>query len=684
MVLATTGSGAVSDAEAAGRALIEIARMAETESRALDRAFRVLGDGALVGPAATRLWEDLARRHAQLRQAFERAFASVEAIAARGDGPPPRVAMPYLRPAPVPPPRREIVGGDPNLIEILATEVTRAGRSWEDAGHGLRNILARAGADPSPGVAVVVAGDWVAAERRDLLHRRADLLKQVELAALEGGYGEFMPAPGQGAAGSALDDAAAPSTSGAVAGRTVTGGAATGTQEGRRTNVAGAGGLTQAQALRGVLSRLNPLNRLKASMETWLAQPESYLTRRVADGLNRLGLHSLAGEVGSVERAGKSFLVGVNESAIGLAGMVWGVTPVGAAFNRGADSAEQVLDPVHYNQESLAQIDGLIWGAQHPIEFGKAAVDWQTLQEDPARWTGRMTPEAIMSAAAGGGMAARGWKAAKEAGKGASRVGRGMRSAEDLSDAAMVAGRAAANVAKSAAEAATRVADATMQLKTNSERILDQWKDNDAGDRWGRSHWDDVIDEMHVESPEVHDTVVRYTGDDYTDINGFLRGDPKYFEPGTRDLKPEYAYLPEMVRRIDEALQLKTVPEDVVVSRVTGLDEFNRFRQMSAAGNEPSADAFARLLNNERETQDAYLSTGAAPHPTFGMWNKKVVIWLKVPKGTPGMYVEKLTQHPGENELLLGRGLSYDFSSAKMVKGMLHVEAEIVPGATKE
>ena len=45
--------------------------------------------------------------------------------------------------------------------------------------------------------------------------------------------------------------------------------------------------------------------------------------------------------------------------------------------------------------------------------------------------------------------------------------------------------------------------------------------------------------------------------------------------------------------------------------------------------------------------------------------NKDAVLHLKVPKGTPAMYLEKVSAFAGsERELLLGRGLTYRVNDA--------------------
>lgn len=49
---------------------------------------------------------------------------------------------------------------------------------------------------------------------------------------------------------------------------------------------------------------------------------------------------------------------------------------------------------------------GLAYGVQHPVEFGKAVLDWETWQTNPARALGRLVPDLVATVASGGAGAA--------------------------------------------------------------------------------------------------------------------------------------------------------------------------------------------------------------------------------------------------------------------------------------
>ncbi|MEV0153942.1 ADP-ribosyltransferase [Micromonospora sp. NPDC050686] len=186
---------------------------------------------------------------------------------------------------------------------------------------------------------------------------------------------------------------------------------------------------------------------------------------------------------------------------------------------------------------------------------------------------------------------------------------------------------------------------------------------NADGAAYGRDTWAQAQSDL---TPDQADALRWYTGEnppgaapwppDYKDINGALRGHSP--------MSPE---LSEVVDRIDESMGLRPVPENVMVTRETGLNAFN-------------CDPADLVGSVQREP--AYLSTALGPDPNFAP-HKPVVLHLEVPAGTPAMYVDGVSKFPAERELLLGRGQTYVIDSAEYdAAGRLHLKARIIPGAS--
>jgi hypothetical protein len=283
-------------------------------------------------------------------------------------------------------------------------------------------------------------------------------------------------------------------------------------------------------------------------------------------------------------------------------------------------------------------------GAIHPDQFYAGLAGMDDLKEHGAAyWLGTIVPGAVGTALGGGsGAVARGSRL----------LGRGAHVAEGADDL-------------SGLRALGRRLDAGLpppgQLGAETERwVLDAPSDPMAGARgfdskraaaaWGERHWGEVARSLPA---DVREAVEYYTSSGYRSINGQLRG--------AQDLP----WVEHRIALLDEAIARQGVPEDVIVWR--GADS-------GAFSGHPVGD-----LAGQTFTEDGYLSTalGDTEYTT-----KPVLMKLRVPEGTPALYVDPISSFPGERELLLGRGMSYQVHNVtRMGDGRWLVEAEILPVA---
>ncbi len=158
--------------------------------------------------------------------------------------------------------------------------------------------------------------------------------------------------------------------------------------------------------------------------------------------------------------------------------------------------------------------------------------------------------------------------------------------------------------------------------------------DNLDAHRYGADRWNAYADNLPQDQKTA---LLDYSKDpphnpSYREINGALRG------PG-----PIPDDLANTVAAIDQALAGKRVDEALVVARGTDLDHLNL------------SDPFAMIGRTYGDP--AYTSTSLG-QAAFG--DKQAVLHLKVPVGTPAIYMEKVSHFgAGERELLLGRGTKY-------------------------
>lgn len=205
-------------------------------------------------------------------------------------------------------------------------------------------------------------------------------------------------------------------------------------------------------------------------------------------------------------------------------------------------------------------------------------------------------------------------------------------------------------------EGLTAVAD---QLGESGDEVR-RFGSNQDGAEYGRQHWSEVYGQLTDDQrAALHGyTCEKQPGEsgppDYKDINGALRG----YAPMTEEVR-------QAVGNLDQALELRPVPEDVMVIRETGWNAL--------------AGDIDDLVGSVQQ-DPGYLSTALGNEPTFDK-NADVVLHLEVPAGTPAMYLEGLSEYGGERELLLGRGQKYEVTDVRDEEdGRFHVYGRIVTG----
>ncbi len=145
---------------------------------------------------------------------------------------------------------------------------------------------------------------------------------------------------------------------------------------------------------------------------------------------------------------------------------------------------------------------------------------------------------------------------------------------------------------------------------------------------YGNQVWDDVITNL---SPEHEATIKTYTNWGYREINEHLRsGNPPDSIPHVIRIQ---------IERLAEVARMRPTPRDIDVVR--GVD----------------SNAFSvpmRKLKGTVQTDAGFMSTSLGDKPAFDF--KDVILHLRVPAGTPAVYLERISQHKGEHELLLIHG----------------------------
>ncbi|MFC6062444.1 ADP-ribosyltransferase, partial [Streptomyces ochraceiscleroticus] len=176
---------------------------------------------------------------------------------------------------------------------------------------------------------------------------------------------------------------------------------------------------------------------------------------------------------------------------------------------------------------------------------------------------------------------------------------------------------------------------------------------DEAGLRYGNAYWDDFMDQVPASSKE---SLVTYTGSAYTQINGHLR-----FGHDVPDS------ITHTIDEMDKVMGARPVPENIMVVRGTEIGHLDLDSPLDMEG---------RVFDDKAYTSTAL---GKKPPPPFDQ--KSVYMHLRVPQGTPALWLEHITQVKGERELLLARGSEYKVTRVFMdeADGKWHVYGEVLP-----
>lgn len=158
-------------------------------------------------------------------------------------------------------------------------------------------------------------------------------------------------------------------------------------------------------------------------------------------------------------------------------------------------------------------------------------------------------------------------------------------------------------------------------IRNNNLREMESWCDD-----WLRA----------ISSAERNGVEV-YTGSAYVSMNEYLRGQ----RSSTR-----YA---DEIKQATAALKKASLPEEVIVRRGS---DYNMLRELGADISEANKDKLIGAI----VTDKGFMSTSPA---SGGGFSGDIEYVVKVPKGSQAMYVDTISRHRGEKELLINRGGKY-------------------------
>ncbi|MEU6219882.1 ADP-ribosyltransferase [Streptomyces sp. NPDC047022] len=173
-----------------------------------------------------------------------------------------------------------------------------------------------------------------------------------------------------------------------------------------------------------------------------------------------------------------------------------------------------------------------------------------------------------------------------------------------------------------------------------------------AGFDYGKAYWNEFLDNLE---PASKKSLATYTSNAFDDINGHLRLGA---EASADTL--------HTINEMDKVMGARPVPEDIMVVRGTGVEHLHLDTPLDMRGG---------VYDDKAYTSTAL---GKTPPPPFD--GKPVWMHLRVPKGTPALWLDHISEFPGERELLLARGTQYRVTRVFMDHaGKWHVYGEVLP-----
>lgn len=157
--------------------------------------------------------------------------------------------------------------------------------------------------------------------------------------------------------------------------------------------------------------------------------------------------------------------------------------------------------------------------------------------------------------------------------------------------------------------------------------------------------------------------LTKYTGQYYTEMNPVIRDivkDTKYMS--------ETAILAAARTAVNIQDAMRPLPESVKVFRKTNPEQFSAFGLTHGA-----KFADIKKLEGKLFIDQAPMSTSIDPNK----WSGSVHFEIDLPKGTPAIFVDNISNNKGELEMLLGLGLKYRIISVKEQYGITKVHMRV-------
>ncbi|PXV85626.1 ADP-ribosyltransferase exoenzyme, partial [Lachnotalea glycerini] len=152
-------------------------------------------------------------------------------------------------------------------------------------------------------------------------------------------------------------------------------------------------------------------------------------------------------------------------------------------------------------------------------------------------------------------------------------------------------------------------------------------------------------------SQEQINAIVKYTGDDYANINNSLRG--------LETVTPENQ---ATINVMKSALDNASLPEDMVLYRGTSTEELGNLKNLAP-----------EELVGEKFVESGFTSTSIDSAVASGTFSGNLQITNDAPSGAHALDISFVSQYSNEAEILFNAGQEMLITSAESKKGILYI-----------
>ncbi len=183
-------------------------------------------------------------------------------------------------------------------------------------------------------------------------------------------------------------------------------------------------------------------------------------------------------------------------------------------------------------------------------------------------------------------------------------------------------------------------------FKKNEKTFKNDWDaySYHENNNFNRNHWDNDL------SANERDGIRNYTGSNYWEMNSALR-----------ENRWQSSYERQNIEWCTAGLDKCSVADDVVLFRgmTGGIDDFSIWSGIPKS--ELSKKAVQDSLIGSRITEKGFMSCGVSGSKAWS----GIKLEVHVPKGSKGLYVDPISKHSGERELLLQRNSTFEIKEVK-------------------